>query len=237
MYGYIYKTTNLLTGLIYVGQHIATEFEPNKYIGSGTAFSKALKEHKRENFICELLDTADNREELNQKEDYWINYFDAMNPSIGYNLKHGGHRGGGYRHTAEDRLKCGDSWRGKKRPPRTAEHTAKLVASFAGFKHSEESKHKISTTLTGITRSEETRAKMSTAKLGTKVSEETKQKLREAHKDTPGKPVRCVETGEIFPTIEAAAKAMQCKSTSGISKCLNNSSRNKTAAGYHWELA
>ena len=237
MYGYIYKTTNLINGLIYVGQHIATEFEPNRYIGSGTAFSAALKEHKRENFHCELLDTAEDREELNQKEVYWIEQLDAMNPAVGYNLKQGGHRGGGYRHTAEDKIKCGNSWRGKKRPPRSAEHTAKLVASFTGFKHSEESKAKISSTLTGITRSEATHEKMSASKRGIKLSEETKQKLREAHQNKPGKSVRCIETGEIFPSIAIAARAYKCKTVSGISKCVADNGKNRTAAGYHWELA
>ena len=59
MYGYIYKTTNLINGLIYVGQHKATKFEPNRYMGSGNNIKAAIKEFGKENFKCELLDTAE----------------------------------------------------------------------------------------------------------------------------------------------------------------------------------
>jgi hypothetical protein len=70
MYGYIYKTTNLVNGLIYVGQHKATKFEPNRYMGSGNNIKAAIKEFGKENFKCELLDTAETLEELNSKEEY-----------------------------------------------------------------------------------------------------------------------------------------------------------------------
>lgn len=69
MYGYIYKTTCLVTKLIYVGQHKAAAFD-TKYIGSGRRFKKALQEFGRTNFNCELIDTAENLDELNSKEEY-----------------------------------------------------------------------------------------------------------------------------------------------------------------------
>lgn len=230
MYGYIYLTTNLVNGLIYVGQHVATQFEPEKYIGSGTAFRKALKEFKRENFKCELLEEAFSQADLDAKETYWIDHLEAMNPTIGYNLKGGGGHGRGYKHSEEDKIKCGNSWRGKKRPPRTKEHIAKLIKANTGFKRSEETKLKISNTLTGCVRSANTRQKMSKARLGKPISEETKQKISEALKDKQGKPVLCIETGEIFPNVSAACRAFNCD---GIRKCLRGI--NKTGAGYHWK--
>lgn len=90
MYGYIYKTTNLITGLIYVGQHKATKFEPNRYMGSGNRIKLAIKEFGKENFKCELLETAETPEELNNKEEYWVDELQARNPAIGYNVKKGG---------------------------------------------------------------------------------------------------------------------------------------------------
>ena len=33
MYGYVYKTTNLVNHKIYIGQHKSNKFEPDKYIG------------------------------------------------------------------------------------------------------------------------------------------------------------------------------------------------------------
>lgn len=43
MYGYVYLTTNLITGKQYIGQHQATKFEFDKYKGSGTYLKRAFK--------------------------------------------------------------------------------------------------------------------------------------------------------------------------------------------------
>lgn len=48
------------------------------------------------------------------------------------------------------------------------------------------------------------------------------------------KPVRCIETGIVFPTVAEAAKAVG-KNSRTISSALNGQSF--TAAGYHWEFA
>lgn len=69
MIGYIYKTTNLLNGKIYVGKHEATKFEPSKYIGSGKILKLAVAKDGIENFKNELLDTTDTLAELWVKEE------------------------------------------------------------------------------------------------------------------------------------------------------------------------
>ena len=91
--GYIYKTTNLLNGKIYVGKHEATKFEPNKYIGSGKILKLAIAKDGIENFKNELLDTADTLAELWIKEEQWIEALDARNPAVGYNIAKGGEGG------------------------------------------------------------------------------------------------------------------------------------------------
>ena len=45
MFGYIYKTTNLINNKIYIGQHKSEKFEPNKYIGSGVVLLKAINKY------------------------------------------------------------------------------------------------------------------------------------------------------------------------------------------------
>ena len=35
MYGYIYKTTNLITKKFYIGKRVSSKFLGNKYLGSG----------------------------------------------------------------------------------------------------------------------------------------------------------------------------------------------------------
>lgn len=89
MYGYIYKTTNLLNGKIYIGQHKASTFDAS-YFGSGKIFNKVLKKHGKKNFICEILEWCETREIINDREIYYIDKYKAKDPEIGYNLADGG---------------------------------------------------------------------------------------------------------------------------------------------------
>ena len=89
MYGYIYKTTNLINGKIYIGQHKSKVFD-TKYVGSGTIIINAINKYGIENFKCELIEECDSYENLNEKECYWIEKLNCRNPEIGYNLRFGG---------------------------------------------------------------------------------------------------------------------------------------------------
>ena len=91
MYGYIYKTTCLVNNLIYVGQHKAVKFMGRRYLGSGKLLKQDIKKFGRSNFICELLDTAETINELNEKEIFWISELNATDPAIGYNRDPGGY--------------------------------------------------------------------------------------------------------------------------------------------------
>lgn len=89
MYGYIYKTTNLINGKIYIGQKKSSKIL-NSYIGSGSIMRKAIQKYGKENFKREIIDICNSHEELQEKEMYWIAYYNARNPEIGYNIKEGG---------------------------------------------------------------------------------------------------------------------------------------------------
>lgn len=90
MIGYIYLTTCLVTNKIYIGQHKATQFEPEKYLGSGSILHKSINKYGKENFTCKLLEECNTQNELDMKEIYWIKYYDSTNPLIGYNILKGG---------------------------------------------------------------------------------------------------------------------------------------------------
>lgn len=90
MYGYIYKTTNKVNGLIYVGQKHSSKFLGTVYLGSGKLLRQAIKKEGREQFNVELLDEADSPEELDLKEIYWIDKLQATDKTIGYNICNGG---------------------------------------------------------------------------------------------------------------------------------------------------
>ncbi len=81
----IYKITNLLNGKVYVGKTIrAIAKRVIEHKSKGTLIGRALLEHGDSNFTMEVLDTAQTKEELCQKERYWIDVFNCFDP-YGYN--------------------------------------------------------------------------------------------------------------------------------------------------------
>lgn len=112
MVGIIYKTTNLINGKIYIGQHTRGL---ESYIGSGSDFMKAVSEFGKENFKKEILEEGiENRNVLDDREKYWIKVYDATNPEIGYNKQTGGH--GGYEVSEETKALQSELKQGENNP-------------------------------------------------------------------------------------------------------------------------
>ena len=97
MIGYIYKTTNLVNGKIYIGKRQKAKFDVN-YIGSGKKLKSAIKHYGKNNFKCEIIEWCETVDQLNTREIYWIDYFNAKDELIGYNISDGG-TGGDIFHT------------------------------------------------------------------------------------------------------------------------------------------
>lgn len=128
MYGYIYKTVNKKNGYIYVGQHKAEKFMCEQYLGSGIALTRAVSRYGKDNFYVVLLDECDTREQLNERERYWIQYYRQQGVDM-YNIASGG-EGGDIIHTlSEEQITA---------------FKEKVSKSSTGRKHSEETKHKLS---------------------------------------------------------------------------------------------
>lgn len=89
MYGYIYLTTNLISGRKYIGQHKSETFDPS-YLGSGKILKQAVLKEGVGNFQVQLIEVCASAEQLNQREAYYIDLCDAVNSSEFYNLKDGG---------------------------------------------------------------------------------------------------------------------------------------------------
>lgn len=59
MIWYIYKTTCLATGKLYIGKHMAkTDKVDKSYLGSGKLLKYAIERYGRENFVQEILEFA-----------------------------------------------------------------------------------------------------------------------------------------------------------------------------------
>ena len=84
----IYLTTNTINGKIYIGKYCG---ESEFYLGSGTILKNAIKKYGKENFIRETLeDGITDHDYLCEREIYWIDFYDATNLEVGYNLCKGG---------------------------------------------------------------------------------------------------------------------------------------------------
>lgn len=79
----IYKITNIINGLIYIGKDVRNR---KNYFGSGKLLKEAISKFGQENFMKEIIDTAENKEELTRKEINWIFHFKSFDRLIGYNI-------------------------------------------------------------------------------------------------------------------------------------------------------
>lgn len=87
---FIYKTTNLLNGKIYIGQ---TSKNKPDYFGSGPIILKAIKKYGKENFVRTTLEECTTKDQLNIREKYWISLLNSTDRKTGYNISTGGNGG------------------------------------------------------------------------------------------------------------------------------------------------
>ena len=87
---WIYKITNIQNNKVYIGQTIRPIKDRfHRHLNDAmnnildTHFARAIRKYGKDNFIIEEIDTANNQNELNDKEQYWIRYYDSI--QNGYN--------------------------------------------------------------------------------------------------------------------------------------------------------
>ena len=93
---YCYKTTNTLNGYYYLGKYGSENPETDSYLGSGTAFRRALKKYGREVFVKEILAEFETEDEAYAFERNLISENDLKSNQC-YNIVPGGRGGVGLR--------------------------------------------------------------------------------------------------------------------------------------------
>ena len=98
--GKIYKYTNLINGMVYIGQTKQTleqrDYKHQTQLNDNTYFHRAIKKYGRNNFSLELIEDNIPFNKLNEKEKYYIDYFESFyTTGKGYNLTQGGQWGSG----------------------------------------------------------------------------------------------------------------------------------------------
>ena len=85
----IYKVTNKINGKVYIGQSvdIGRRWRQHMTAEVDTYFHKAIQKYGVENFEWEVIEQC-KKKDLDEREIYWIEYYDSFNK--GYNRTKGG---------------------------------------------------------------------------------------------------------------------------------------------------
>lgn len=188
MYGYIYKTTNILNGKIYIGKRKGN-FDKN-YLGSGKYLLNAVNKYGKCNFKVEVIEECKDLKHQNSREIYWISYYRGIGSDM-YNIANGGDGGNIYEYLSKDRADevkrklsecCKSGKCGNKGKHLSSEHKRKISDSNKGrsltpehIQHLKDSHKGQRAWNKGLTKDDPRVAKY--CRIGYKLSDETKKKI------------------------------------------------------------
>ena len=200
----IYCIENKLNGKKYIGLtkgEIERRYKSHRNIANGDKskkqhIHKAMSLYGVKNFECYEIDTAENYQELCEKEKYWIKKLDTQNN--GYNETDGGEGTIGVHPTEEQKRHLSElnkqKWNNltqeeKDKRKKYFNQVKKLSSGSKGktWRLSDEAKKNISESKKGVPKSKEERIRLSITRTGAgnpnygrKHSPETKEKMRQA---------------------------------------------------------
>lgn len=212
----IYCIENLINGKKYIGQSVNMQHrwyrhkhELNNNIHYNDYLQKAWNKYGEDNFIFYTLELCD-VSELDDRETYYIDFYESTNRANGYNLKTGGQCGSTY--SDEICLKISEALKGHEVSLESREKIRKNHADVRGENNGMYGKH----------HTEEARSKVSQANKG-----------RISHRRNRNG-VYCIELNMEFIDATDAGQTLRIDS-SAILKCCRG--ERKTCGGYHWRFA
>jgi group I intron endonuclease len=213
MVGYsVYKHTNKINGKVYIGitsKPVEQRWKNGRgYHNTKSHFSFAIKKYGWNNFEHEIVATNLSRESACLLEQELILKYNSTNRQYGYNMTFGG----------ESNIPT-DEVRQKLSVANSGENSF-----WWGKCHTEETKDKMRKACIGD----------KNHWYGKKLSDETKRKMSESHtgiKSPVARSVICLNTNEVFITINDAAKKYDVDNPSISACCLR---KRKSVGGYNW---
>lgn len=255
--GIIYKWT-CKNGKVYIGQTIHPRKRKRDFLnfnlkyGGNRIFNARKKYNKPEFWTYEILEKCDINL-LNDREEYYINLYNATDSKYGYNTVEKGNGSNGYRMSEEQRRKISIANKGRKW---SEESKKKLSNKKKGIKVSEEERERLRKIATGRKHTEEWKKMMSekmsgenNPNRGRKATPEQIEKMRNARlgkklkKETILKKIEKqlipiyqidIESGKIIKEWSSTKEVVETLYLKGnsISQCLNGKS--KSSYGFFW---
>lgn len=242
----IYKITNIINNKVYIGQSNwlkkrigCHKNKLRKNIHENSHLQTSWNKYGEENFIFEIIEICE-ESLLNEREMYWISFYNSSSKDSGYNKSLGGDGNRGYKHTEETKKKMRENHANfeREKNPMYKKSVRDFMTEeeyeiwrknislsrigeknhFYGKHHSEETKEKISRA-----KREKYIEKKDTRSMGV-VPSETKEKYIERQSTTIFSGVVCINNGILFTTIKQASEYAGV-SRSLISSCCASKAR------------
>ena len=223
----VYRITNKINGSMYIGQtyrELGLRKSEHKYdasTGLNYPLYNAMNKYGFDNFVFEVVATAETVEELNDLEQYYIEHFNTLKPN-GYNLGRGGQN---KKMTEETKKKMSVAHTGK---VLTEEHRKNSILAHTGMKRTEESKKRMSDAQMGKKNHMFGKVGALNPNFGSKRTEEAKKRMSESKKGKKNpkmglanrKTILCLNNDRIYRSATEAAMDLFI-SKSGISQVAN----------------
>lgn len=257
----IYLVINLITNEKYVGQSIDVETRWKQHLMAAqnpkenTLLYQAIRQYGKENFSCELLEEC-SKEKLNEREIYWIDYYDTF--QHGYNMTHGGQGSYGWKFNPDEIYRLWDEGKSIKEIQIILGCSEQLISNrLKGYKDYDRAtafarnfsmpiyQYSLLGEYINFFPSASAAAKALGHNRNDTILACANNKINSAYgyqwnyKKVDKMPiiaaphsklVQCIETGEIFTSTKEAAKACNLKSHSNIIECISGK---KKSAGKH----
>ena len=183
---FIYMILNTVNNKIYIGQTIQLNVK-NRWkkhfsqlrrgVHGNNHLQLSWNKYGEKSFSFEIIEKVNSIEELDRLEIHYIQYYDSMNKSNGYNKQSGGHLNRSVSEETRKKLSDYNTGRvgGENNPMFGKTHTDEV-------KKAQSDRMKGNQYFKGKSCSDEQKAKMSKQRKGKKMSEETRRKISEGNK-------------------------------------------------------
>lgn len=220
----IYKHTNLINDKVYIGQTCASPVikrwgKEGQGYERQPVFWKDIQRYGWNNFKHEIIeDNIFDIKTANLREQYWIKYYNSMNPQRGYNQNAGGKESGFLSEETKERISLSltQYYQTQEGKNTAKEHSLQML----GNKNPMYGQHRTQAEKDSLSKNRTGQLNVNYHKYGVK--------------NHLSKPVYCIELNKYFGSALEVTRIMKIDNSS-IGRCCNGKAI--TAGVFHWRYA